>query len=63
MISTEIIRYFIQVSLQYKEYNLFERILNTLDLSKKEELKWRFFYVHLPLRLYFYGIWKNVKKI
>ena len=62
MVSTEIIRYFIQMSLQYKEYNLFERILNTLDLSKKEELKWRLFYVQLPLRLYFYGIWKKLKK-
>ena len=63
MVSTEIIRYFIQVSLQYKEYNLFERILNTLDLSKKEELKWRLFYGHLPLRLYFFGIWKKLKKM
>jgi GalNAc5-diNAcBac-PP-undecaprenol beta-1,3-glucosyltransferase len=62
MLSSEIIRYFIQVSLQYKEYNLFERIINTLDLPKIEELKWRLFYVHLPLRLYFYGIWKKVKK-
>ncbi|MFV8440716.1 glycosyltransferase family 2 protein [Flavobacterium sp. LB2P44] len=62
MLSSEIIRYFIQVSLQYKEFNLFERIINTLDLPKMEELKWRFFYAHLPLRLFFYGIWKKVKK-
>ncbi|WP_367773698.1 glycosyltransferase [Flavobacterium sp. WC2421] len=62
MLSAEIIRYFIQVSLQYKEYNLFERIINTLALPKLEELKWRIFYLHLPLRLYFYGIWKKVKK-
>ena len=63
MLSSEIIRYFIQVSLQYKEYNLFERIINTLDLPKFEELKWRLFYAHLPLRLCFYGIWKKIKKI
>jgi glycosyltransferase involved in cell wall biosynthesis len=62
MLSSEIVRYFIQVSLQYKEYNLFERIINTLDSPKLEELKWRLFYAHLPLRLYFYGIWKSVKK-
>jgi len=42
---------------------LFERIIKTLDLPKMEELKWRLFYAHLPLRLYFYGIWKKVKKI
>jgi GalNAc5-diNAcBac-PP-undecaprenol beta-1,3-glucosyltransferase len=63
MLSSEILRYFIQVSLQYKEFNLFERIINTLDLPKIEELKWRLFYVHLPLRLYFYGIYmKKYKK-
>lgn len=62
MLSCEIIRYFIQVSLQYKEFNLFERIINSLDLPKMEELKWRLFYTHLPLRLYFYGIWKKFKK-
>ena len=62
LLTQTILRYFIQMSLQYKEYNLFERILNTLDLSKKVELKWRLFYVQLTLRLYFYGIWKKLKK-
>lgn len=61
MLSSEIIRYFIQISLEYKEYNLFERIINTLDLPKKEQLKWKLFYTQLPLRLYFYGIWKRIK--
>lgn len=62
MLSSEILRYFIQVSLQYKEFNLFERIINTLDLPKMEELKWRLFYTYLPFRLFFYGIWLKVKK-
>jgi glycosyltransferase involved in cell wall biosynthesis len=62
LLTKTILKYFIQMSLQYKEYTLFERILNTLDLSKKEDLKWRLFYVHLPLRLYFFGIWKKFKK-
>lgn len=61
MLSSEIIRYFIQVSLDYKEYNLFERIISTLDLPKFEQLKWRLFYAYLPLRLFFYGIWKKLK--
>jgi len=61
LLTKTILKYFIQVSLQYKKYNLFERILHILDLSKKEELMWRLFYVHLPLRLYFYGIWKKLK--
>lgn len=63
MLTSEILRYFIQVSLQYKEFNLFERIINTVDLPKMEELKWKLFYAHLPLRLFFYGIYiKKYKK-
>lgn len=57
LLSYTILRYFIQVALGYKEYKLFERIISILDLSKMEELKWKLFYAHLPLRLYFYGIY------
>lgn len=63
LLSYTLLRYFIQVALYYKENNLFSKILSILDLSKFEELKWRLFYAHLPLRLYFYGIWIKVKKI
>ena len=63
LISNTIIRHFVQVALGYKEYDLFNRILNILNLSKMEALKWRLFYFHLPLRLYCYGIRKKVKKI
>jgi GalNAc5-diNAcBac-PP-undecaprenol beta-1,3-glucosyltransferase len=62
MLSSEIVRYFIQVSLQYKEFNLFERIINAVDLPKIEEMKWKLFFAHLPLRLFFYRIWLKVKK-
>lgn len=61
LLSYTILRYFIQVALGYKEYNLFERIINILDLPKIEQLKLRLFYAYLPLRLFFYGIWKKVK--
>ena len=63
IITDTIIMHFVQVALGYKEYNLFDSMLNILSLSKIEELKWRLFYFHLPLRLYCYGIWKKVKKI
>ena len=62
LLSRSILRYFIQVSLQYKEFNLFERIIKILDLSQIREIKWRLFRAHLPLRLYFYGIWLQIKK-
>lgn len=63
MLSREIIRYFIQVSLQYKEYNLFERIINTLGLSKFQKMRWYFFYIILPVRLSLYKIKKTIKNM
>jgi glycosyltransferase involved in cell wall biosynthesis len=63
LLSHTMLRYFVQVALGYKEYNLLNRILETLDLPKVEELKWRLFFAHLPLRLYFYRIHKIIIKI
>ena len=63
LLSSEIIRYFIQVSLQYKEYNLFERIINTLVLSKFQKTRWYFFYTILPVRLSLYKIRKSIKNM
>lgn len=62
LLSYPILKYFVQAALGYKEYNLFERIINALDLPKKEELKWRLFYAHLPLRLFLYGIYRKKYK-
>lgn len=63
MLSNEILRYFIQVSLQYKEFNLFERIVNTLELSFFEKIYWKLFYFHLPCRLYFYNLYVRKKSL
>jgi glycosyltransferase involved in cell wall biosynthesis len=52
-------RYFITLSIEFTEYNLFEKILKILDLPTFEKIKWKLFYVTLPLRLYFYGIKKK----
>lgn len=62
LITDEILRYFIQLSLDYKKYNLYERIISTLNLTSLEKLKWKLFYTQLPLRLYFYRIYKNKLK-
>ncbi|MBK5208346.1 MAG: glycosyltransferase family 2 protein [Flavobacteriaceae bacterium] len=61
LLSYTILKYFVQVALDYKEYNLFNRIITVLNLSKFEELKWRLFFVHLPIRLYLYGALRKVK--
>lgn len=59
LLNTEILRYFVQVSLDYKEYNLFNRIFNTLDYSYLKKIKWTAIYLHLPFRLFFYRIYKK----
>lgn len=54
-------RYFIATALDFEEYNLFETILDVLDLPTFERLKWRIFYAVLPLRLRLYRIRKVLK--
>ncbi|MCH4551237.1 glycosyltransferase family 2 protein [Aestuariibaculum lutulentum] len=60
LVSDNIVRYFIQISLKYKRYNLFERIMDALELTSFEKLKWQLFYKQLPLRLFFYRIKKRL---
>jgi GalNAc5-diNAcBac-PP-undecaprenol beta-1,3-glucosyltransferase len=55
-------RYFISLSINFEEYKLFESLLNTLELSTFEKLKWQFFYALLPLRLELYKIKKVIKR-
>lgn len=63
LLSKSIIRYFIQVSLDYKQYDLFKRITYTLKLSTQDTLKWKLYYKQLPSRLFFYRMYKkHIKK-
>ena len=50
-LSQPILRYLIQLSLQFKEFNLFERILVLANVSTTEKWKWTIFYQTLPFRL------------
>ncbi|SFJ09293.1 glycosyltransferase family 2 protein [Olleya namhaensis] len=59
LLSNSIIRYFIQVSLDYKPYDLFKRIIKTLELTTQDTLKWNLYYSQLPLRLFFYRLYKK----
>jgi GalNAc5-diNAcBac-PP-undecaprenol beta-1,3-glucosyltransferase len=60
LVSDEIIRYFIQIALDYKPYHLFNRIMNILELPFLQRLKWKLFYWHLPIRLIFYKRYKKL---
>jgi len=62
LLSHALLRYFVQLSLNFKEFNLFNHIMNTLQLPTFEKRKWQFFYKTLPLQLWFFGKWKKIKK-
>ena len=62
LLTKKMLHYFIQLSLNFKEYKLFQQLLISSQLSTFEKLKWQFFYFSLPLRLFVYGKWKIIKK-
>lgn len=62
-LTTPIIHYFVQVSLEYKKLNLFKRIELILGFTALQSLQLRLFYFALPLRLFFYKRWRETKKI
>jgi glycosyltransferase involved in cell wall biosynthesis len=61
LITDPLLHYFFQMSLDYKEYKLFEKIEEILRFSSFYKLKWRLFFLILPLRLYFFGKLKRIK--
>jgi glycosyltransferase involved in cell wall biosynthesis len=62
LLSDSLLRYFIQMSLNFKEYELFDGIINNLSLAKVLKFKWRLFYFVLPFRLVLYGFCKKIIK-
>lgn len=63
LLSDSLLRYFIQMSLGFKEFGLYENIMKTLSFSKGNELKWCFFYKTLPVRLWLYTIKKILNEV
>jgi GalNAc5-diNAcBac-PP-undecaprenol beta-1,3-glucosyltransferase len=63
LLTKKLLHYFIQLSLSFKEYKMFQQLLIRVQLSKFKKLKWHFFYFSLPLRLFAYGKLKIIKKI
>ncbi|SHG30363.1 Glycosyltransferase involved in cell wall bisynthesis [Flavobacterium fluvii] len=62
LLSDSLKRYFVTLSKEFTEYNLFNAILNVMDLSTFEKLKWQLFYLFYPIRLPFYKIKKALQK-
>ncbi|MFA9194716.1 glycosyltransferase family 2 protein [Flavobacterium sp. FBOR7N2.3] len=60
LLTRSILHYFIQISLDYKEYNLFNELLLKVHLKGIEKMNWQLFYLFLPVRLYLYRIKKKI---
>lgn len=54
LLSHTLKRHFISQALGFKEFNLFNRILEKADFSLFEKAKWQFYYNTLPTRLILY---------
>ncbi|MGZ0017456.1 glycosyltransferase family 2 protein [Yeosuana sp. AK3] len=59
LLKSSILRHFIQISLDYKQDNLFNRIIRNVDLTIFERVELRFLYIQLPFRLFLYKIYKT----
>lgn len=62
LLSYSLLRYFVQLSLGFKEYHLFSLLLQIPKLTLFEKGTWQLFYFTLPLRLFLFGKWKKIKK-
>ena len=63
LLSSSLLRYFVTLATDFKEYNLFPQIITLLELSIFEKIKWQFFYSTFPLRLSVYKLKKTFRKI
>ncbi|MFA9189978.1 glycosyltransferase family 2 protein [Flavobacterium sp. FZUC8N2.13] len=63
LLNYSIKRYFVCLSLGFKEYNMFNQIIDVMQLSFFEKKRWIFFYNVLPLRLLIYRFKKQIIKI
>jgi glycosyltransferase involved in cell wall biosynthesis len=61
LLSDSLKRYFVTLSKDFSEYKLFNAILNVLDLTTFEKLKWQLFYITYPIRLPIYKIKKELQ--
>lgn len=63
LLSPSLLRYFVTLATDFKEYNLFTQMISLLEWSILERIKWQFFYSTFPLRLSVYKLKKLLQKI
>ena len=52
--------YFIKLSYNFKEFNLFNSIIKNYKLTKTECFKWKLYYFIFPVQFFFYRIKKSI---
>ncbi|MBF4507136.1 glycosyltransferase [Flavobacterium sp. JLP] len=62
LLTDSIILYFVTVSLSFKEFNLFNKIIKILDLNIFQKFQLKLFYISYPLRMPIYKMKKRFKK-
>lgn len=62
LLTYSIKRYFICLSIGFREYNLFNQIIDAMQLSYIEKNRWKIFYFLLPFRLLIYRFRKKIIK-
>ncbi len=62
ILTDSLLSYFITVSLDYKEYDLFNQIMKILKLPLLQKIKWSVYYQSYFLRLPIYKMKKNIRK-
>lgn len=62
LLTESLLLYFIQMTLQFKKDRLFEQIITTIELPFSQFLRWKIFYILLPLRLSLYRLKKQLVK-
>jgi hypothetical protein len=61
-LSYSILRYFVAMSYNFREFLLFESILDTAKLTFIKKIYWRFFFFVLPLRLILHKLKRKISK-
>ena len=59
LLSNSLLRYFVQLSIGFKEFKLFEQILEKLEFNFLERCKWSLSYKFLPIKLKVYKLKKK----
>ena len=59
LLSKPILLHFVNLSYNFKKYNLFNQIIDTVDLPVYKKLKWRLFYYILPTKIYIHKLTKK----